>query len=112
MAVTFPEVVSDEEFDMRDDKESINTAIDLGDKYANIESDSENEQDSDSESHSNDPRDDLLIQVKGSLPQRYGKEVSRTSLAGRASGEIAKAKVFNVLLLFSEGRCEDCSCTV
>ena len=49
---------------MRDDKESINTAIDLEDKYANIGSDSEKEQDSDSESHFNDPCDDLLIKVK------------------------------------------------
>ena len=46
MAATFPEVASNEEFDMRDDKESINTAIDLEDKYANTESDSEKEQDS------------------------------------------------------------------
>ena len=63
---------TNEEFDMREDKESINTAIDLEDKYANIESDSEKEQDSDSESHGNDPCDDLLIKVKSSLPQRYG----------------------------------------
>lgn len=71
---------------MRDDKESINATIDLEDKHANIESNSENKQDSESESLSNDPCDNLVIQVKGSLRQRYGKEVSRTSLGMWASG--------------------------
>jgi len=79
MAAAFPGVVSkvesDEEFDMRDDAESINTAIDLKDTYENMESDLENEQDSDSKSHSNDSSDDLRIQVKGPLRQSYGKEV-------------------------------------
>ena len=36
---------------MQDDEESINTNIDLEDKYENMGSDSEKEQDSDSESH-------------------------------------------------------------
>ena len=75
MGATFPEVVSDEEYYMPDDKESMNTAIVLKVKYANIESDSENEQDSDSESHSNDPCDGLRIQLKGSPGHSYGKEL-------------------------------------
>lgn len=109
MAAAFPGVVSkvesDEEFDMRDDAENINTAIDLKDTYENMESDLENEQDSDSKSHSNDSSDDLRIQVKAMARK------SNLSWKG-ICGEVAKAKAFNVLLPFSEGRCENCSINI
>ena len=86
---------------MQDDEESINTNIDLEDKYENMGSDSEKEQDSDSESHSNDSCYDLRIQVKGSLHQSYGEEVERF-LEGGPLERLLKPKLSMSFYLFQK----------
>ena len=101
MAAAFPKLVSkaksDEELEMRDDKEDLRTtSIDSQNEDENMESDSENKQERDLESDGNDPWDDL-DQVKSSLRQSQVKEMKRFLERG-PSEEAARAKAANAPL--------------